>query len=503
MTHERKSVANALVVLILVALALWAPRAFPALVMELVDDTLFLSGYYIEREDWVRYREVTQGKRFSKVVTVNLRGGWYAPALGIADDLIKRRVQTIALGYCKGTCPVIFLAGERRQFAGNSPLSGTELGFVSMYHPYFKTQLQGRGNLAAYFGTRVSGQALELITRATDNLADNRGFLSIHHPAHRSYAVFCSGSREEKCERVSDSDALTLGLITSGELVAVSLPQKLVAKDLFLGVDPAAFERIAEPSDAEKYCPDGAPGCIRSMRALLERPLERALAISESGKTGMSWQYKDARRAAWRAAYQCVRNALEPCRIVAVNDFVTHELYAVWQRESTEAIEALRKTRLEEIPQERYEQTELRMSRLRTDTFVGPTPESIPGVKEVVTRELVKMLTGGAAIELVDVWCGDQTVPTAKCIFGGGLAYATSSTDQAQEKLLLVLLDGLAAGKPVVVFSNNSQNWLSANAALRAAKSGKSVYWYRGGVDAWRAAGLPTVPTAPFGAAVE
>jgi len=503
MTHERRSAKNGLMGSILVALVLWAPRAFPALEMELIDDTLFLSGSFLEREDWTRYREYTQGKRFSKVVLVNQRGGWYAPALGIAEDLIERRVTTIALGQCRGSCQFIFLAGERRQFGANWPVSRTELGFHSAYHIYFKTQIQDRGRYAAYFQSRTSGRGRELVMKAWDSLADARGALNVYHPAHRSYAFFCTGSREQKCEKVPDADALTLGLVTTGELASVALPQKLVAKDVFLGVDPAAFERIDDPSAAERHCPDGAPACVRSLRAFLERPLERALAVSASGKTGMSWQYSNARRAAWRAAYQCVRSAGEPCRLVAVNDFLTDELYAVWQRESAEAVEGLRHTLLEAVPQERYEQTELRMSRLRTDTFVGPTPESIPGVKEVATRELVKMLTGGARVELVDVACGDQTLPTAKCVFGGGMAYATAATDQAQEKLFLMLLEALAGGKSVVLFSSNSQSWLSANAALRAARSGKSVYWYRGGVDAWRSASLPTVPTAPFGAAVE
>jgi hypothetical protein len=502
MANERRPAKSGLVGSTLLALVLYATPAFPALEMELVDDTLFLSGNFVEREDWTRYREYTQGKRFSKVVLVNQRGGWYAPALGIAEDLIERRVTTIALGQCRGTCPFMFLAGERRQFAANWPVSRTELGFHSAYHIFFKTQIQDRGRMAAYFQSRTSNRAFELIMKAWDSLSDARGALNVYHPAHRSHALFCTGSREEKCESVPNADALALGLVTTGELVSVGLPQKLVAKDLFLGVDPAAFERIADASGAEKYCPDGAPACVRALRAFLERPLERALAVSASGKTGMSWQYNNPRRAAWRAAYQCVRNAMEPCRIVAVNDFLTDELYAVWQRESAEAIEGLRAAVLEAIPQERYEQTELRMSRLRTDTFVGPTPESIPGVREVATRDLVKMLTGGG-VELVDVWCGDQTLPTARCVFGGGMAYATASTDHAQEKLFLMLLDALAGGKPVVVFSSNSQSWFSANAALRAAKGGKSVYWYRGGVDAWRAARLPTVPSAPFGAVVE
>jgi rhodanese-related sulfurtransferase len=47
---------------------------------------------------------------------------------------------------------------------------------------------------------------------------------------------------------------------------------------------------------------------------------------------------------------------------------------------------------------------------------------------------------------------------------------------------------------PLVIFCDSTVCWQSYNAALRAASAGYvNVYWYRGGVEAWRAAGLPTV----------
>jgi rhodanese-related sulfurtransferase len=46
----------------------------------------------------------------------------------------------------------------------------------------------------------------------------------------------------------------------------------------------------------------------------------------------------------------------------------------------------------------------------------------------------------------------------------------------------------------LVVFCESTVCWQSYNAALRAAADGYvNVVWYRGGVAAWRAAGLPTV----------
>ena len=53
----------------------------------------------------------------------------------------------------------------------------------------------------------------------------------------------------------------------------------------------AAFERISNASDIERHCPDGAAGCVAAVRRFMDRPVNRALAISGSGKTGTSWQF--------------------------------------------------------------------------------------------------------------------------------------------------------------------------------------------------------------------
>jgi rhodanese-related sulfurtransferase len=45
---------------------------------------------------------------------------------------------------------------------------------------------------------------------------------------------------------------------------------------------------------------------------------------------------------------------------------------------------------------------------------------------------------------------------------------------------------------PIVFFCEGVGCWESYNAALRAEKMGFTrVYWYRGGLDAWKEAGLP------------
>jgi PQQ-dependent catabolism-associated CXXCW motif protein len=62
---------------------------------------------------------------------------------------------------------------------------------------------------------------------------------------------------------------------------------------------------------------------------------------------------------------------------------------------------------------------------------------------------------------------------------------------------LLAKLTGGDKARALVFICASSQCWLSYNAALRAAAAGyEKIYWYRGGIAAWMAAGLPTSKTA-------
>ena len=47
--------------------------------------------------------------------------------------------------------------------------------------------------------------------------------------------------------------------------------------------------------------------------------------------------------------------------------------------------------------------------------------------------------------------------------------------------------------RPIVVYCLDANCWLSYNAALRLHALGyENLYWYRGGIAAWKAANLPT-----------
>lgn len=137
-------------------------------------------------------------------------------------------------------------------------------------------------------------------------------------------------------------------------------------------------------------------------------------------------------------------------------------------------------------------------SEIRTGQYHAPTPTTIPNSSVITTAELLKIIKTDPKVVLVDVLGGNNhpTIPNAVWLKGAGLG--TSFEDSVQNKLAndLSTLTKQQTNRPIVFFCLSSECWLSYNATLRANHLGYSnTYWYRGGLEAWKAAGLPTVMT--------
>jgi PQQ-dependent catabolism-associated CXXCW motif protein len=76
--------------------------------------------------------------------------------------------------------------------------------------------------------------------------------------------------------------------------------------------------------------------------------------------------------------------------------------------------------------------------------------------------------------------------------------FASGVLDEAFRQRLKDRLEQLTQGdrtRPLVTIAWNAESWSSRNLALRLAALGyTNVYWYRGGLEAWDVAGLPTEP---------
>ena len=137
-------------------------------------------------------------------------------------------------------------------------------------------------------------------------------------------------------------------------------------------------------------------------------------------------------------------------------------------------------------------------NRLRQEPYHGPTPLTIPGALVVGTRELRSMRASAGAPILIDVLGEEGHVTLAGAVWLSGAGRGTNFMDPVQS-VLVQLLASLTSGdkaRALVFFCASSECWLSYNAALRAVAAGyEKVYWYRGGIEAWAAAGLPTAKT--------
>lgn len=137
-------------------------------------------------------------------------------------------------------------------------------------------------------------------------------------------------------------------------------------------------------------------------------------------------------------------------------------------------------------------------SRIRVAPYTSPTPTTIPGAQTITTRELEALLAPGkpSLPILLDVAAGEGHVTLPGALWVPGMGRGTNFVDPLQASLI-GLLDKLTQrdkNRALVFFCVNARCWLSHNAALRATVAGYSqVYWYRGGIEAWKAAGLPLV----------
>ena len=124
----------------------------------------------------------------------------------------------------------------------------------------------------------------------------------------------------------------------------------------------------------------------------------------------------------------------------------------------------------------------------------APTPLTVPGAKTITTADLYARLNARQPMVLLYVIEGQAGMGIAGAHWLDGAGRGYSFDDPVQERLgrKLDQLTGSNKDTSVVVFCFDVHCWLSYNAALRVVHlSYHNVYWYRGGREAWRAAGLP------------
>lgn len=135
-------------------------------------------------------------------------------------------------------------------------------------------------------------------------------------------------------------------------------------------------------------------------------------------------------------------------------------------------------------------------NQLHNGQMHGPTPASIPGGQLITTKGMVALVQGKQApYFLFDVLGGPEMLPNA--MPAAWASQPGAFNDQIQLQFSQMLAQGTQGRKdfPLIFYCLSNQCWMSYNAALRAINAGyTNVLWYRGGLEAWKAAGLATQP---------
>jgi PQQ-dependent catabolism-associated CXXCW motif protein len=134
------------------------------------------------------------------------------------------------------------------------------------------------------------------------------------------------------------------------------------------------------------------------------------------------------------------------------------------------------------------------MRELRGDPMHAPTPTQIPGGATISTEALHAMTQQKESpFILLDVLGGERGLPGAQNAYPAGNHGTFADSTQRE---LGNYLQQVTQGKrdvALIFYCQSNHCWRSYNAALRAIQLGYSrVYWYRGGIEAWTQAGLPT-----------
>jgi PQQ-dependent catabolism-associated CXXCW motif protein len=134
---------------------------------------------------------------------------------------------------------------------------------------------------------------------------------------------------------------------------------------------------------------------------------------------------------------------------------------------------------------------------IRQAPYSAPTPLEAPGARTATTETLKQLLATFPSALLLDVAAGEAHVSLkgARWLPNAGRGVHYVDLVQADTADRLRILTGGDKTLPLIFFCVNARCWLSYNASLRAAALGYSqVYWYRGGIEAWREAGFPLEP---------
>ena len=140
--------------------------------------------------------------------------------------------------------------------------------------------------------------------------------------------------------------------------------------------------------------------------------------------------------------------------------------------------------------------------KLRQGAYHAQTPTTHPVATVINTRDLHAELIGPNPPLTINCLAGESravSIPGSVWLPSAGLGGALGDKIQLQLASTLGKITRNDLARPIVIFCLDANCWLSYNAALRFHALGyENLYWYRGGITAWKAANLPTRMTTAY-----
>jgi PQQ-dependent catabolism-associated CXXCW motif protein len=223
----------------------------------------------------------------------------------------------------------------------------------------------------------------------------------------------------------------------------------------------------------------------------------KAFAIAPDGKLYYATGAESPARAARVASYRCLMQHGLPCALWRVNDDVVLPEAGAVRSTADSVIRDMREPARDGFAKENHDAKVRPLKDVREGGPQSATPIAPPpGVKPISTRELARLIKTNPAAVVIDVATDDMVkkplIPRALWVNGGGTVRAGQNVIIESNFAKAMARAAPDKQTPIVTYCVNWQCWLSWNAALRLARLGYTqVYWYRGGIEAWRAANLP------------
>ena len=468
---------------------------------------LFATGT-VGGEDWLKFNEALTDPVVNTVVLVNSPGGDLWAAIAVSKLISDRGYKTVVAGSCSSACALIFMGGKERRFSSAFAAGATYVGIHGAHsRDNGSVVAQANPEMFALLKSAMGQKFNAGIVNTALYAMDDAGALlvvpdHIRNPRVSPYHCKSAQTLSKDCTPYPSADALSLGVITHNDLVTLALPAAFRPSTALLGraqAAPLADLRAYLDAIGQEHCQGYR--CKDGVTALLAEDDDKALAVPEAG-SGASWSYKQPSliHAVLTAVYACNHPQDQPARLctaVMANGFDLRHFYAEAEGEHRSAFAQL------QIPSAKFYASEAygggfgSVHAYRFDKPFDVPPMQIDGVETIGTQALARMLKSGAPPTVIDVGGTNGTVPTASTLFVGGNAYEDPALEAAFNDRFTALLKLLAPDADrALVMLGAGRDWLSVNAALRARHAGYShVFWYRGGMEAWKSANLPSALT--------